>query len=145
MTSSRFLVGVLLILALLASVTVLSAQSRARIRVALIESLSSSTSRAEILRFASPTERDLILLPAGAATAKDLAVALTAYRALKDRAPAAGGRVGRTSITAHDSGARLSPAVMRRADEMLRRVQAASESRIGNLGRGRWEEFDVQP
>lgn len=145
MTSSRLAVGVLLTLALLASVTVLSAQSRARVRVALIEALSSPASRAEILRFSSPSERDIILLPSGTATAKDLAIALTAYRSLKERVHPADGRVGRTSITAHDAGARLSPAAIRRADGMLRRVQAAAESRIGTLGRGRWQEFDVRP
>jgi hypothetical protein len=123
----------------------LGAQSRARVRIAVIDALSAPTARAEILRFGTPGQRDLILLPSAGATAQDLAAALAAYRSLRLRAQASGGRIGRTTITAHDAATRLSPATLRRADEMLRRVRAAGESRIGNLGRGRWEEFDVTP
>jgi hypothetical protein len=129
----------------LLAATALGAQSRARIRVAVVDQLSTPNARAEVLRFGLPGQPDIILLTSTGATAQDLAVALAAYRSLRLRAPASGGRIGRTTITEHDAAIRMSPAVLGRAGEMLRRVRAAGESRIGNLGRGRWEEFDVSP
>lgn len=132
------------LVALLVGASTLLAQSPHRIRVALVDALSAPDARAEILRFGAPTRRDVILLRADAASPADLAAALAAYRLIQRRTPTRAGLTSRTTITATGSGGPSAEA-LRRAAEMLRSVQRATESRIGNLGRGRWEEFDIAP
>ncbi|MDH5234770.1 MAG: hypothetical protein OEW77_07390 [Gemmatimonadota bacterium] len=139
-----FFAGAAAVLLLLCATT-LFAQSTGRVRVALVEALSSPDARAEILRFSEPGQRDIILLPASSANPLDLAAALELYRRQAGRTTAKPGLVGRTTLTVQRGAEHLRPESVRRAVQMLRAVQGSGEVRIGNLGRGRWEEFDVTP
>lgn len=136
-------VGTGVLMAFIIAASTLVSHSARRVRIALVESLSTATARAEILRFPERSRRDLILLPARTAGPLDLAAALELYRSQPERPLARSGATGRTTMTSLGDYSRLSPETLRRAADMLRALQQAPEVRIGSLGRGRWEEFDL--
>jgi len=142
-SSVELSVGTGVFVALVVTAWALVTQSARRVRIALIESLPTATARAEILRFRERSRHDLILLPARTAGPLDLAAALELYRSQSPRIAARSRSAGRTTLTSLGDYSRLSPRTLRRAAAMLRAVQQEPEVRIGNLGRGRWEEFDI--
>ena len=143
MTMTRLSVLVSVALALMVSAGSAYAQGLDRIRIALVESLSTPDARAEILRLPGAGASDVILLAADRANPIDLAAALELHRRRVRGAPKMAGLLGRTTITSLRGSERLSSGQIREAADMLRSVQLVGEARIGNLGRGRWKEFDV--
>jgi hypothetical protein len=126
-----------------ASTRNLAAQDAPRVQVALVDSLSTPTARAELVRFASPERPPLILLRSAGASPADLATALaTLERARTSRSPRPG-TVARVTILGHAGIELASPVLIARADRILRDIAQRPYARIGNLGRGRWGEFDV--
>lgn len=119
-----------------------NAQAARKIQVALVDSLSVPGARAEVVRF-SEDRPDLILLRSTTATRDDLVAALAAYAQVRSRRPDRPGLVARTTIVGSGATALPDAEVSRKAEAMLRHVKAAPSARIGNLGRGRWGEFDA--
>lgn len=119
-----------------------NAQAARKIQVALVDSLSAPGARAEVVRF-SEDRPDLILLRATTATRDDLVAALATYEHVRTRRPDRPGLVARTTIVGGGATAPPDAEVSRKAEAMLRQVKAAPPARIGNLGRGRWSEFDA--
>lgn len=138
------LLGLGLVGAMLAVSRIKAQQTRRQpVAVALVESLSSPTLRAEILRFADPTRPDLILLRTGRATSGDLATALVSYRAIANRAPRRAGVVAKLGASAEvDAGAIAR--VRSRAARMLAQIRREPLTRVGPYGRGRWRTFAVK-
>lgn len=137
------LTAVLTLLAL--SARSATAQGSRPVQIALVDALSSPNARAELVRFADPARADLILLPARRATAEDLAAALAMLRDDVSRRPTRPGTVARTTITGIGALSTSLKPLRSHADGMLRTVQRAPMVRIGNLGHGRWQEFDRVP
>ncbi len=115
----------------------------ARVQVALVDSLSSPDARAELVRF-SDARPDIILLRASTATADDLLVALLSHEHIRTRRPARAGLTARTTFVNSGPVANAPAQIRRRAQDMLKTVKQSPVARIGNLGRGRWSEFDVR-
>lgn len=121
----------------------LLAQQRRAVQVALVDALSVPNARAELIRFAEPGRSDLILLRADAASVEDLAAALAALAAAESRRPTKPGTLSRTTIVSVGQIAPGASGLRLQAGEMLREVRRAPIARIGNLGRGRWSEFNA--
>ncbi len=121
-----------------------SAQAaRTRVQVALVDSLSSPGARAEVIRF-SDSRPPLILLRSSTVNRDDV---LTAIIALQEAERARGelpGAVARMTTAGEGPADGASDRVVRRAEAILRQLKAGPSVRIGNVGRGRWGEFDVQ-
>lgn len=144
MITRILLSAVALVAALLAlGARPLPAQQRRAVQVALVDSLSAPNARAEIIRFADAGRPDLILLRAPSASVEDLAAALAVRSAAGSRRPTRPGTLARTTIVGISQFSRQDPSLRVAASAMLRAVQRQPESRIGNLGRGRWSEFDA--
>ena len=123
--------------------TPLTAQGARRVQVALVDSLSVPTARAEVLRFAEPGRADLILLRSGSATPEDLVAAIAQLRASAGRRPSRPGTVAITTIVGVGEAVPAADGLRLRAAKMLAEVRRSPVARIGNLGRGKWSEFDV--
>lgn len=121
-----------------------SAQDARRIQVALIDSLSSPAARAEVVRF-SDQRPDLILLRNSTVTEDDLVAAILAYHEVRGKRPSRTGLIARMTVVGDASLNAASEKVRLRARQMLREIKGRAPARIGNLGRGRWGEFDVAP
>ena len=132
-----------LVLVMLADRADAQARER-RVAVAVVEHLSQADARAEILRFSDPARPDVILLPRTTAIPDDLAAAIAAYRLSLRRTPVRSGVVGRTIITERSLDATAAAPLRQRAAAMLREVQRAPSSRVGNYGPGRWSAFQVR-
>lgn len=117
------------------------AQSARRVQIALVDSLSVPSARAEVVRF-SEDRPDLILLRSSTVTRDDLAAALAAYERVRSKRPDRPGLVARTTIVGNGPVA-TGAAQARRVDAILRELKSSPTARIGNLGRGRWGEFDA--
>lgn len=120
----------------------IEAQGTARVQVALVETLSSPDARAEVVRF-STGRPDLILLRSSSVTTDDVAVALLTLEQVRGDRPARPGLIGRTTLVGAGRAPGADTKVMRRADTILRELKGSPTARIGNLGRGRWGEFDA--
>jgi hypothetical protein len=145
MTNTRITLALLALLVAGAISRPLTAQAPQRVRVALVDSLSASELRAEIVRFGDPKEADIILLRRADARADDLTAALVTLRERAGRRPTRPGVVSRISITGYADVGQVPAAARERAARMLSEVRAAPPSRIGNIGRGHWAEFDLTP
>ncbi len=114
-----------------------------RVQVALVDSLSSPHARAEVIRF-SGERPPLILLRSSTVNRDDVISALAALaegqRATSDRR----GAIVRTTIVGNDPAHAANDRTLRRAEAILRQLKAGPTVRIGNVGRGRWGEFDVR-
>lgn len=121
----------------------LTAQDVSRVQVALVDSLSAPSARAEVVRFASSERPPLILLKSVGSSPGDLATALAALERARGARTPPPGTVSRLTILGHSGIERASPQLIARADRMLREVTQRPVARIGNLGRGRWSEFDA--
>lgn len=119
------------------------AQENRRVQVAIVQALSTEGARAEIVRFSGATRPDLILLRASSANAADLVAALLTYDEVRDRRPTQPGLIALTTIVGYDQTERSTPVLTREAERMLRVIGSSPDARIGNLGRGRWGEFDA--
>jgi hypothetical protein len=119
------------------------AQPTGRIQVALVASLSSPDARAELVRF-SDQRPDIILLRAATATEDDLLVALLSQEQIRIDRPTRPGLSARTTFVNSGPLPDVPAGARKRASEMLKAVRNSPEARIGNLGRGRWSEFDVR-
>ncbi len=143
MSFSKFCLVLVLVLAVVAASAPLSAQTHSRVRIALVDSLSAPELRAEVVRYGPESELPLILLRRGDVRTDDLVAALAAVngpRPTRSRPPNVVSRVSITGIV----DARTAPAVQRaRAARILSQLRANPSSRIGNLGRGQWAEFDL--
>ena len=110
------------------------------VRIALVDELSITQARAEVVRSGAGREPDIVLLRASDATVEDLGAAIAMLRRMRQDASPASRNV-RATLT---GAARSTPipesrrAALRRA---LETVRAAPESEIAPLGRGRWAEF----
>lgn len=144
MTNIRITLLVLAILATGVLTRPLFAQSSERVRIALVDSLSAPELRAEIVRFGDPAQASIILLRRGDVRTDDLAAALVTLRERSAQRPNGPGLVSRISVTGYADIANVPQAARQRAARMLSEVRAAPLSRIGNLGRGHWAEFDLQ-
>jgi hypothetical protein len=139
--------GIFTALLTAAAITILSpagahAQDARRVQVALVDSLSSPSARAEVVRF-SGGRPDLILLRSSTVTADDLVAAMLTYDQVRASRPARPGLIARTTLVGGSPVDAVPDAVRRRAQLILREVKSSAPARIGNLGRGRWGEFDV--
>jgi hypothetical protein len=147
---TRMLITVVAALTALLTLLAINARGAAApggrpVQIALVETLSSPSARAELVRFADPARADLILLKAHQATAEDLAAALAMLRDDVGRRPTRPGTVARTTITGIGALSTSLKPLRSHADGMLRTVQRAPVVRIGTLGHGRWREFDRVP
>lgn len=113
------------------------------VAVAVVDTLSRPGLRAEILRFSDPGKPDVILLRRDAATAENLAAAITTYRESASRTPSRPGLIGRTLITSATVTSAPSEPVRRRAAEMLAALRRTPPAKVGNYGRGQWQRFEV--
>lgn len=145
MNTFRFLVAAVCLVALSVAARPLIAQaSGARIRVALVDTLSTPTARAELLRFSDVRQTDVILLRRGDARPDDLLAALRMHRRLEGRRPTRPGVVSRATVTGYEVAATVPRTERAAATRMLEEVQRAPASRIGDFGRGRWSEFALR-
>jgi hypothetical protein len=144
MTNTRITLLVLAVLTAGVLTRPLLAQSSERVRVALVDSLSAPELRAEIVRFGDPDKASIVLLRRGDVRAEDLTAALVTLRERRAQRPNRSGVVSRISVTGYADLSRVPPAARQRAERMLSEVRAAPLSRIGNLGRGHWAEFELQ-
>jgi hypothetical protein len=126
MTNTRFTLLVLAVLAAAAFTRPIFAQSPGRVRVALVDSLSAPGLRRGDVR------------------TDDLTAALLTLRERSAQRPNRPGIVSRISVTGYADVMRVPPSARERAARMLAEVRAAPLSRIGNLGRGHWAEFELQ-
>lgn len=111
------------------------------VAVALVDSLSAPSVRAEILRFSDPRRPDVLLLDRESAGPSDLASAITAYREAVARKPRTTSVVDRTILTARSMKVPTADRHRTRAAEMLARVRREAPVRLGQYGRGRWHTF----
>lgn len=118
------------------------AQGAPRVQIALVDSLSTSSARAELVRY-SGERPDLILLRTSTVTRDDLIVALIAHSVVRGERPVRTGLTARTTLVGSDAPTAASERIVRHAGEILRALKAAPSTKIGNLGRGRWGEFDA--
>lgn len=118
------------------------AQAAPRVQVALVDSLSSPDARAEIVRFAG-NRPDLILLRSSTVRSEDLVAAIATWESARTQRPAKPGLVARTTVVSVASKGDPDVSAVRRAQAILHQLKAAPSVRVGNLGRGRWGEFDV--
>lgn len=144
MTTIKILVCAILALALTAAFRPLSAQSPARVRIALVDSLSTPDVRAEVVRYGPTTEPALILLRRGDERTEDLISALAVLRSDQRAAQRPPGVISRITVAGHTDVRSVPRAVRDRAARMLSQVRSAPPSRIGNLGRGYWAEFELE-
>jgi hypothetical protein len=113
------------------------------VQVALVESLSAPAARAEVIRFGGERP-DLILLRSSTVTADDVVAAFTALQGARRSRPARPGLTARMTILDGTRPGAVDARVTRRAEAILRQLKTSPAVRIGNLGRGRWGEFDAQ-
>lgn len=144
MTNTRITLFVLVLLAAGIFTRPIFAQSSERIRVALVDSLSSPELRAEIVRFGDPDKASIVLLRRGDVRTDDLTAALVTLRERRAQRPTRPGVMSRISVTGYADVSRVPPEARQRAARILSEVRAAPLSRIGNLGRGHWAEFELQ-
>lgn len=121
----------------------LSAQANARVQVALVDSLSRPDARAEVIRF-STGRPDLILLRSSTVKSEDIVLAIAAWEQSRGERPTPPGQTARLTVVGHGQATELDRRSLRRAAFILRELKAAPAVRIGNVGRGRWGEFDVR-
>lgn len=117
--------------------------SVSRVQIALVDSLSSPQARAEVIRF-SDERPPLILLRSATVNKDDIITAITALQSASADRPDRAGLVGRLTIVGEPQATAASDRVVRRAESILRRLKSGPSVKIGNVGRGRWGEFDVQ-
>jgi hypothetical protein len=115
-----------------------------KLHVALVDALSVPSARAEVVRF-SEERPDLILLRSSTVKRDDLVAALATHERVRGRRPDRPGLIARTTIVGHGPAAGAGVQTARRAEAILRQLKASPPTRIGNLGRGRWGEFDAAP
>jgi hypothetical protein len=120
-----------------------TAQSGGRVQVALVDSLSSPSARAEVVRFAGERP-DIILLRSSTVTKDDVTAALVAWEKARVDRPARPGLTARMTIVGGGRADGADSRIVRRAEAILRQLKAAPAVRVGNLGRGRWGEFDAR-
>lgn len=144
MTNTRLTLLVLALLVVGVLTRPLLAQSPERVRVALVDSLSAPELRAEIVRFGDPDKAAIVLLRRGDVRTDDLTAALVTLRERNAQRPTRPGVISRISVTGYADVTRVPEAARQRAARMLSEVRAAPLSRIGNLGRGHWAEFELQ-
>lgn len=121
------------------------AQAPERVQVALVDSLTTPSARAEVVRFPDTGRPALVLLRAASATPDDVIAALTAIAHAKRRPLPPAGAVSRLTVLGAIDAEAATPAARARASAIIRAVRAAPLVRIGNLGRGRWVEIDAAP
>jgi hypothetical protein len=114
-----------------------------RVQVALVESLSTPSARAEVVRFGGDRP-DLILLRSSSVTTSDVVAALFALEGARRSRPARPGLTARLTVLEGSSSASPDLRIARRAEGILRQLKSSPSVRIGNLGRGRWGEFDAR-
>lgn len=144
MTNTRMTLLVLAVLTAVVLTRPIFAQSSERVRVALVDSLSAPELRAEIVRFGDPAKASIVLLRRGDARTDDLTAALVTLRERSAQRPNRPGVISRISVTGYADVSRVPQAARQRAARMLSEVRAAPLSRVGNLGRGHWAEFELQ-
>lgn len=121
------------------------AQEQVRIHVALVDSLTTPTARAEVVRFPDASRPTLVLLRAASATPDDVIAALSAITHAKRRPLPPAGAVSRLTVLGAFDADAATPVDRARASAIIRAVRAAPLVRVGNLGRGRWVEIDATP
>lgn len=109
--------------------------------VALVDSLSSPTPRAEILRLAEPSRPDFLLLLPSNASPAILASAISTLRESGARLPSHHRRVSRLAIPAGAEISRVKPELRARAAEMLAAVRREPITIVGRYGPGRLATF----
>lgn len=143
MTSFKILLLALFAIAIGAVSRPIGAQAPHRVRVALVDQLASPEIRAEVVRFGPVDEPPLILLRRGDERTDDLVAALAVLRDTPRSSARPAGVVSRIAVSGYSGGRDVPRAVRERAARMLSEVRAATPSRVGNLGRGRWAEFEL--
>ena len=110
------------------------------VRIALVDSLSLTQARAEVVRTGSSRQPDVVLLRASDATMQDLGGALAMLRRMR-RDPVAPGRNVRATLTGSAFNGELPESRRLALERALAAVRAAPMADIAPLGRGRWLDF----
>lgn len=95
------------------------------------------------MRFGDPEQAPIVLLRRGDVRTDDLTAALVTLHERNAQRPTRRGVISRISVTGYADAAQVPPATRQRAARILSEVRAAPRSRIGNLGRGQWAEFEL--
>ncbi len=141
-TSFTIAVAVLAVLAAVSNRLQAQATRTRTVAVALVDTLSRASARAEILRFSDSAKPDIILLRRDA-DADALAAALISYRSSVSRTPSRPGLVGRTVVTDYDVRSADAARARGEAASAMARLRRTPVSRIGAYGRGQWTTLEV--
>jgi hypothetical protein len=115
-----------------------------RVRVAIPDRFPLPDARAVVLRYGSSDKPDVIILESARATPEALSAAVALLQTLRKQRTVAPGRYAMAVVKGFAPLRELSPQERTRLAAQLSQLRAGRVSRIGNLGPGRWGEFEYR-